>query len=156
MGAVRHKTAWVLIGIFQVFLMHQALPHEHHTHDSTPENSVPAKESHHHHHHHNGATHSHHPIDHSDSQPTGNDTGLLDLLFGEHSHSNGINHRHLLTSSTIHNIKGKDTSGFSFESMQFAIANQLLTLAPLAYIPPADVNSLSSHDIRRRGPPSTV
>ena len=154
MGAVKQKTAWVLIGIFQVFLMHQALPHEHHTHDSSPDKSIPVKDSHHH--HHDGSAHSHHPTNHGHSEQSGENNGLLDLLFGEHSHSSGINHRHLLTSSTVQNIKGKNTSGFSFKSLNFAVANQQLTVVPFTYTPPTTVKSQSNQDIRRRGPPSTV
>ena len=164
MGAVRKMTAWILIGIFQVFLMHQALPHQHHSHDTDIETiaEIDQQHTHHHHHHHHNSSptadsHHSHDIPTQDHSNTSNHhSGLLGMLFGEHSHSNESNHLHTLTNATFQNQKVKELGGFSFKDQSFNYSGFQLVLRPSNYSPPTHFSYFYNPALSHRGPPSTV
>ena len=159
MGALKKITAWVLIGIFQVFLMHQALPHQHHTHDKSNEVAVehqPQHPHHHHHEHHSESQHSHNVPAENDSNTSNHHQGLLGMLFGEHSHSNGFNHQHTLTPTTVQNQKVKEFWGFNLSNQIFSQSGYRVLLLPTNYAPPILSFYFYNPSLSHRGPPSTV
>ena len=157
MGVLKKTTAWVLIGIFQIFLMHQSLPHQHHTHDKTYAVIDKADHHHsHHHHHHGDSQHSHDSPKQDHSNTSDHHSGLLGMLFGEHSHSNETNHQHTLTTATFQNQKVKEFGGLNLQHQNFNLTSYQLVLLPAHYSPPIQSLYFYNPALSHRGPPSTV
>jgi len=107
----RKLISLLLLGVFPVFLMHQALSHVHHTHDeiSGPREQVKqhlhaSGENFHHYH----SKNAHHHQNSDTGQVKGHHHGLLGLILGIHSHSDGANHVPVVNTPTPQNFKVKN------------------------------------------------
>ena len=88
----------MLLIVFQVFVIHQALPHIHHSHQDS------------HHHHHDEHHHDDHKHDHASHHH-----GLLGIILGDHSHSDNDGHQHAIKDAKVQNHKIKLLNGFAPE-----------------------------------------
>ena len=126
----RKVVALLLLGIFQVFVLHQALPHVHHTHDKTGGSKEQINDHLHvqgensHHHHHSKDAHHHHQSDEANNQQNQAKThhdGLLGFILASHSHSDGTSHKPVLKTVRPHNLKVKDLGGFLLTAANISV-----------------------------------
>jgi len=138
--------------------MHQALPHEHHTHDKSGSEEV-SQSSHTHvesHHHHNGTHTRNHHHNSDQQQVKGHLDGLLGLILGNHSHFDGADHVPVVKTPSPQNFKIKDL-GKSLFAIATTSSSMVASGSSQAVYGAANIQYYQYHPfISLRGPPKYI
>lgn len=123
MQKFKYISASIFLGIFTMLLMHQALPHDHLEHKLMDDTKA---STHHHSHEHEEEKKDHNNI-----------SGILDFLFGSHSHTYHSNDFHVKKEARTYNQLKKD---LSFILPEFQILstqhphNRVMSFPPLMVV----------------------
>jgi len=142
MHLIRKISAFLFLGIFSMFMLHQVLPHVHHQHDGL--NIISANQN----------EHLHHHQDHHHDNEEDVDLDLFDFLLGNHTHSY---HNADLAVKNIAKwqIRAKDISIYSLPEYQiFSISDYCVRIPKYGQDPPNCYYLIYLSSLSLRGPPS--
>lgn len=159
----RKVVALLLLGIFQVFVLHQVLPHVHHTHDETGGSKEQINdhlrvqgENSHHHHHSKDAPHHHQSDDANNQQNQVHHNGFLGFIFGSHGHSDGTSHVPVLKTPTPQKLKVKDLAGFLLTTANISAVIVDIESYQTSYQPDEFRHNRYNPFLNHRGPPTFI
>lgn len=152
----RKLYSYILLGIFQVFVLHQGFPHEHHEHDK-PDHVDIAPHKHVHSHHHSNEHQHHHDATGSEQKSTNNQyQGLLGFILGDHSHSYNFNLHPVVTNPVVKSDNAENFGGALATSTGFSNYDTDIVALRIAYNPPEFLNKSYSPYFNHRGPPTII
>ncbi|MFT4738696.1 MAG: hypothetical protein ACI8QD_001780 [Cyclobacteriaceae bacterium] len=140
----RKISAIFFLSIFNMFLLHQVLPHVHHEHDGF-EDAIIKVEDHHH----------GHENDHHHDEKQSDDFDFLGFLLGNHSHSIDVNTLPTVKNIVTQKVTTKCFSPGSIPVLQTHVSShEDEKKYALGHAPPDISKSIYLHSSSRRGPPS--
>jgi len=152
---LRKLYSCVLLGIFLVFVIHQGFPHVHHEHDKSDHQEIAHHEQVHSHHHAN-SHHHHDAIDTKQKATNDHYQGLLGFILGDHSHSDGINHRPVITNPVVKGDNAKNLGGALATCFRFSDYTSHNVGYRIIYNPPEFYNNSYTPYFNHRGPPAII
>jgi ABC-type nickel/cobalt efflux system permease component RcnA len=165
MVLARKLFAWVLLLIFQLFVLHQTLPHEHHNHgelsDTDRKTQYQTSHTHHHSpensHHHDERSNDHHHAQNTDQRPEADHHhGLLGYLLGAHIHSDGLSHPPVISSQSLQNQKTKNLGGSLLYMLDVSLGSAYTSSIYKHYLPPGNSDHSYCPYSHHRGPPVII